>query len=226
MKYTDLKIGLKLELELFDSNGKPTKPQLVSQLEWVEDEATMYIAAPIREGAIFPVHIGTTMNVYLFFKDDLYKFRAKVINRGIKDNIAYLKVTMLGELIKIQRREFFRFECSVPIKYKVIEYIEQKDTSKFPVKEAYTRDLSGGGLCISTDEKVEMNKIVECELQLDEGKIVKFVGQIVRSQLIRISDVVKYELGVLFKKIEYRDREAVVGFIFREQRKLRKKGLI
>ncbi|MCX7708907.1 MAG: PilZ domain-containing protein [Clostridia bacterium] len=225
MNLTDLQIGVKLELQLYDENGEAIKPQFVSELEWVE-EGVAFIAAPIHEGVIFPVHIGTTMNVFFIHKDDLYKFKAKVLNRGVKDNIAYLKVSLLSELEKIQRRQFFRFECSTPIKYKVLDYYSQKDTSKIPFKKATTRDLSGGGLCISTDEKVDLNKLVECELDLDEGKSVKFVGQIVRSDLIKLEDVIRYELGVLFKKIEYKDREAVIGFIFREQRKLRKKGLI
>lgn len=226
MKYTDLPIGIKLELELFNANGDAIKPKFVSELEWVEDETVMYIATPIHEGTLYPVHVETLMNVVFIHKDDLYKFKAKVINRGVKDNISYLKISVLGELIKIQRRQFFRFECTTPVRYKVLDYPGQTDTEKLPVKKAATRDLSGGGICISTDEKVELNKMLECELELDEGKSVKFVGQIVRSDLVKNQDVVKYELGVLFKKIEYRDREAVIGFIFREQRKLRKKGLI
>ncbi len=227
MIYTDLQIGTKLELEVFNIMGERVKRQLISQLEWTEEDNVAFMAAPIHEGVIFPVRIGAAMNVYCLHNGDLYKFRAKVMNRGVKDNIALLKTEITGEFEKIQRRQFFRFECSTAIKYRP-ETAEEEEKAKEPPPfiKTYTRDLSGGGLCMVTENRLELGQAIECELSLDEGASVKFKGTVVRSDRIELDERDRFEAGIRFDKIDNRDREAVIAFIFREQRKLRKKGLI
>lgn len=225
MKVTDLSIGLKLELEVYNDLDEIIKPSFVSQLEWVEDENNALIAAPIHEGVIYPVRIGSMMNVFFIQKKEDYRFRARVVNRGRRDNIAMLDIEIVSEIQRIQRRQFFRFECTVPIKYRVLDYLDP-EYEKTPFKKTFTRDLSGGGLCLIADEKIESNALVECIAVLGENKNVSFFGRVLRSIAREYENKVSYDVSVEFKKIENRDREAVIGYIFREQRKLRKKGLI
>ncbi|MCX8130304.1 MAG: flagellar brake protein [Clostridia bacterium] len=232
MKLTELTIGNKLELELYDNEGKTIKPTFVSELEWVEDENIAVIAAPIYEGIIYPVPIGTYMEVYFTRKYEdsgrieMYKFRAEVLGRKTIDNIAVLEVEILSEIEKIQRRQFFRFECSIPIKYRQAVSFISEHNKGIQYKKTYTRDISGGGLCFVTEEKLEMNKILEIELTLAEDDVRNFFGTIVRVIKLEDTDRHCYEIGILFRKIDNKDREAIIKFIFVEQRKLRKKGLI
>ena len=226
MKITEVKIGTRLELEVFDDFGEKITPNFSSQLEWADDEDTAVVAAPIFEGNIYPVRIGWKMNVYFISKDDLYKLRARILNRGMKENIAHIKIEILGDIEKIQRREFFRFEYTIPASYRVVESLYDEEKDKEPMKPAATRDLSGGGVCIKLEEQVNINKLVECELDLGDKKKVSFIGKVVRSTKRPEDPKYGYEIGILFKKIENRDKEAIIQFIFQEQRKLRRKGLI
>jgi len=51
------------------------------------------------------------------------------------------------------------------------------------------------------------------------------LGRVVRlTEYDSKNDVYKYEIGVKFEKIEERDRERIIGYIFQEQRRLIKKG--
>ncbi|MCX7842612.1 MAG: flagellar brake protein [Clostridia bacterium] len=225
MKYSDLQPGLKLELEVFNLQGEKIEHQLISQLEWIEDDNTGVIATPIFEGALYPIRIGWGMNVYFIFKDNLYTFSSKVSSTYSKDNISLLKIVFQGEIRRIQRRQFFRFECCVPIKYRIVASTKPEYNEGILFTDTFSRDLSGSGVCIATEEKMLQNQLVELLLPLENSKEVNFFGRVVRSVKPEYNDL-KYETGLSFYDIQYKEREAIIGFIFREQRKLRKKGLI
>jgi len=69
-------------------------------------------------------------------------------------------------------------------------------------------------VCIRLKERIETGELLECELFLNDFNKVSFLK----------NDVYKYEIGVKFEKIEERDRERIIGYIFQEQRRLIKKG--
>ncbi|MCR4434479.1 MAG: flagellar brake protein [Clostridiales bacterium] len=226
MKLADLAIGTKMELELYDSLGEKIRPPLISEFEWAEGESTAFIAAPIHEGNIYPVRIGTVMDICFLTKGDLMTFKARVLDRDQKDNIALLKIEAVSEFEKIQRRQFFRFEWSIPVQYRIVSSYHSEQNGDEPFINAVTKDLSGGGLCIVSKDKIELDKILECQLTLGSDETIKFFGKVIR--VVRREDKgnCKYEVGVAFRKIDQKDRESVIKHIFEEQRKLRKKGLI
>lgn len=225
MTLAELQPGTKLELELYDSLGEKVKPSLVSEFEWLEGDKTAFIAAPIYEGVIYPVRAGTIMDICFIGDDSLYRFKAKVLNRGLRDNVAMLKIEIEGGMHKVQRRQFYRFECSLPVRYRLVGTLNPVYNDDTPFTKAVTKNLSGGGLSIAINEKIERDKYIECELMLADDKVVRFYGKVVR--LIKLdNDLHKYEAGVVFRKIENKDREDIIKYIFQQQRNLRKKGLI
>jgi len=80
-------------------------------------------------------------------------------------------------------------------------------------------------VCIRLKERIETGELLECELFLNDFNKVSFLGRVVRlTEYDSKNDVYKYEIGVKFEKIEERDRERIIGYIFQEQRRLIKKG--
>ena len=230
MNFTELKIGTKLELELIIDTGAGPNHKLVSEFEWSTGETTAVIAAPIHEGVIYPVRMGTVMNVYFFRKinnlTDLYRFKARVTGRGTSENIAFLNIVTESGFEKIQRRDYFRFECSLAINYRVIDSLNDSVNEEIKLNKTITSDISGGGLCLLLEEAIESGKIVECRINTAPNKVVRFYGKVVKCEKRKFEGKFKYEAGVIYTKIEYKDREEIVKYIFSEQRKLRKKGLI
>jgi len=226
MKITDLQTGTKLELQIYDDSGRTIKPAFSSKFEFAPDEGSAVIDSPMREGNIYPVRIGWNMDVYFTMKDDLYKFNSSVLQRWANGNLSFLKIAVLGDIHKIQRREYFRFECNVPVKYRIIKHTTNDGDDKEPMKPCVTKDLSGGGLCLRIKEEVERNTFIEGEVDLGPERKIPFVGEVVRVDILDGEKKYKYEIGVLFKKIEKNDKENIIRFIYSEQRRLRRRGLI
>ena len=81
MKYNELGTGLKLELRLLGNDGKRIERPFASELEWAEENNILHIAAPIYEGRLYPVHVGTEIAVSFTKENSFYEFTAKVIAR-------------------------------------------------------------------------------------------------------------------------------------------------
>ena len=230
MKLRDLLIGTKLELEPLNADGTERENTLVSEFEGVEGENDIMIAAPIYEGVLFPIHAGTHMNVYFINKNagdnTLYRFKAIVTGRGRSENVALLKIEAVSEIEKVQRRSYYRLECSLPVMFRQVESFNPAHSEGVPFKKTLASNLSGGGIRLLLEEKLEAGKIVECEIRVGEEKLIRFFGRVMRHEVREDEGRFKYEAGIAYIKISKNDREAVVKYIFDEQRKLRKKGLI
>ncbi|WP_010249134.1 flagellar brake protein [Acetivibrio cellulolyticus] len=223
MKYSDLNLGLKLELQLLGYDGRRIDKPFVSEFEWAVGNDTVFIAAPIHEGRLYPVQIGTRVIISFIKENNLFEFEAIVIDRESKHNLALLKIQAIGQIEKVQRREFFRFDCCVPVNYREVQLPKQEFKEDIQFIKTVTRDISGGGLCMRLKEPVEQDKLIECELFITSK--INFFGRVVRlTKYDTIQGIYRYEIGVVFEKIDAIVREKVVGYIFQEQRRLLKKG--
>lgn len=230
MELSELEIGTKLEIELFNDAGNKLEHMLVSKLEWLEGVHVAVISAPIFEGNVFPVRIGTVMNVYFIIKREtdinLFKFTATVKSREMSENLHLLRVELNGEISKVQRRRYFRLDCSVQVQYRIVYSLNEIHNEGIPYKKTIANNLSGGGINLMLEDKIKVGCLLECEIFTDESRKVKFFGQVIRYVESGMEGRFKYEAGIAYIQINNNDREAVVRYIFNEQRKLRKKGLI
>ena len=82
MDLTQVKVGTRLEVELLDKDGLRAAPVMISKFEGAEDETGAIIAAPIYQRRIYPVPLGSEVDVYFTDKKGLsgrrFKFRAVV----------------------------------------------------------------------------------------------------------------------------------------------------
>lgn len=229
MKLSELEIGTKLELELTDVDGARLEPIMVSEFEWFAERNEAVIAAPIFEGSVVPLHIGTIMNVYFIEKREndiyLYKFAAVVKARETSDNLQLLRIEITGDLEKVQRRNYYRLSCSVEVRYRIVDYLNEVYNENIPFKRTFTNNISGGGVSLMLEDKVDLGSIVECEIYTAREKMLRFFGKVVRYEKNENEGKFKYEAGIAYVRINDNDRETVVRFIFDEQRKMRK-GLI
>lgn len=226
MKASELDIGTKLEIQIVDNEDKPLiNNLLVSEIESVEQDGSICVMTPIHEGKYLMVHIGVRMKIYTNVKNDYFIFTAKLTKRQKKGNLQVFILTVEKEIEKIQRRQFFRLDCNLKVEYREVNIEGDKIIPKTRFIESITRDISGNGLCIASNDIVNKHTILECDLEIKEKRII-FIGTVVRIIKKETESNLKYGIGIEFTKIQNRDREMIVGYIFEEQRKLRKKGLI
>jgi len=214
MKYRQIGLGTKIELELYDEDGNVIRPTLVSQYEAYDEERDVVeILAPFYEGNIYPVHQYMVMDVIFSKENDTYMFKGEAVQRFNQDNVAMLKVKPITPIRKIQRRAFFRMDCTLNVRYRTLDNIiisddDIKGDGEF--SEAKTKDISGGGICMLTDVRLDKSSYIEAFIELDNE--IRFVGEIVRSNVIKKRGKLMYETGVEFKKIENRDREKIIKY--------------
>lgn len=230
MKLSELEIGTRLEMELFNDDGTRFEPTLVSEMEWSVGTDGAVIAAPIFEGKVFPVQIGTVMNVYFLNNKEaaknLYKFKAVAKSREMTGNLHLLGVELQGEIEKVQRRKYFRLDCSLQVKYRQVDSINAVHNKDIPFKKTIANNISGGGINLMLEDMIDKHSFVECEIFSDHSRKVRFFGQVIRCEKRDIKEKFKYDAAIAFIKINEIDREVIIRYIFKEQRRLRKKGLI
>lgn len=222
MEAINLAVGNKLELELYDNYTGKDKPLLISQFESLLPDGTMEILAPIHQGRIYPVLHGTRMKVIFERNGNLFQFMAVAAGRRLSGSIFLLIIQPETGEARIQRRTFFRFNCLQNIKYRIFEHKDTRKEDRGPYNESITKDISGGGLCLLSNEKPSKGWYIEGVVNV--GSEVRFCGRIVRVNPLNDKGKFKYEIGIEFNVISDMDREKVISFIFDSQRKLLKKG--
>lgn len=217
--------GTKLELELKTNKNNQDNLILISQFEWKEKDEVICIAAPIYKGNYYFNFTDTLMNVYFLYNNNMYMFEAKLIDNFTIDKLRYMRLRILSDFQHVQRREFYRFSCLLPIMYR--KYNKQnKGNNDLPFIQTEISNISGGGLCIKTNEPLNLGDMIECKLELEGYGEIPLLAKVVREEQIKNECKYKYEYGVEYKGIVNKDKDAIISYIFRQQRILREKGLI
>ena len=113
-------------------------------------------------------------------------------------------------------------ECELNIDYRVIDPLLPDQQNDGEYISTTTRDISGGGLCIKTEEMLDKGAYIDAILALERK--MRFVGCVARSIKTRDKGKIIFETGIEFKHIENKDREKIVSYVFETQRDKLKKG--
>ncbi len=221
--FTDFPIGTKIEMTVTDPIDGKLDIGFVSQIEGYIGEKTVRISAPIYEAKIYPVKVNSHIEAYLFYKSNqIYKMEGFVTDRLVVDDIALLDVSVTEDIAKIQRRQFYRFDCSAPVIFR--NEPPEAEEAEAAVIEGQTIDISGGGLSAKTDVPLEQDTLIKGWLEFEDNK-VDFGGKIIRCSKKIINGELQYISSISFVNIGYKEREKIIGFIFNQQRLLLNKGL-
>jgi c-di-GMP-binding flagellar brake protein YcgR len=215
--YRELPIGTKIEMTVIDPLKGNIDIGFISQIEDFAEENVLKISAPIFRTEIYPISTNSKIEAFLFYKSSIvYKIVGYVINRTVVDNIALLELKVTEDITRIQRREFFRFECNVPI---AIFLDEQAN-----IMQGRTLDISGGGLSCITSKGMQIDSNINGRIYLDDNAL-EFSGKVIRSNENIINDSINYISSINFSNLSGKDREKIIAFIFNNQRTLLKRGL-
>ncbi len=222
MNFSDIRIGTKLDITLFDMNGMPIHPSLVSQFEAEHHDGSIAILAPLKEGTLYPIHPNDTMEVVFGQDAGLYGFRAVSQDRYREGEMRFLYIKPINEIGVVQRRGFFRFTNILPCKFRLISDLKTINQENNQFFSTFTRDISGGGTRLLFQSKPSMGMNIEGKLNIEDE--ISFTGKIVRISQLGEEAAYAYEGGISFLDIDNRDREKLISFIYNAQRNLLKKG--
>ena len=166
-----------------------------------------------------------------YTENGLYQCFVRIADRYKSNNVYILLAETTSPLEKFQRREYYRYSTSIPLKARTLMDEELRDLDKdvfhiqngLIMKKCEIRDISGGGIKFlsKTAFKVEDRVVLSFSLQV-HGKetVYQLIGRILSCRKLE-NDNDEYEHRLMFEKIMNRERESIIRFIFEEERKKR-----
>lgn len=217
----EVKVNQKVELEILDGPGKGVYS---SRIEEVFPDR-LAIAWPTAGGLPVEARVGTRVRVDCLAERAINRLWTEVVGRELAP-VPVLLVDRRAKSIRIQRRQFVRLDVSVGVKFGILWAPDPFDGPTPLIFEGRTRDLSGGGILLITEIRLVPTTQLDMVINLP-SKRISAVGEVVMIQKVETEqDGNRYWTGIRFIGIEERDRDAIVKFIFREQRERRRRGLL
>ncbi|WP_039763779.1 flagellar brake protein [Caldicellulosiruptor sp. F32] len=224
------KVGDKIEIVRIDRRTWEEKGvQYVSKIADIKDEY-FYVFTPIREGVYVTFFIEEIVRIYKVMPDGVWVFDAVVEDR-FKEPEYMIKVRQISDIRKIQRRMFFRLPINLDIFVKLLSHQEdevngnpQNGFSEGKIVKALTKDISGGGVCFLTQEEFNIHDIILTKIPI-EGEELVLKAQILRKERVDYH-IYRFMYGSKFIEAKQNEIDKIVRFIFKEQQKMRQKGLL
>ncbi|MCR4610857.1 MAG: flagellar brake domain-containing protein [Lachnospiraceae bacterium] len=195
---------------------------------------------PTQGGKILLLPLNVRYEFVFTTNNGLYKAEGTVTERFKKDNFYLMKGELTSDIVKFQRREFYRMECSIPVLFLSLEddegeaekMAEVKEMIKDPSRPVAIRglgtilDISGGGVrFISEKDLEEYNYIfVHFEVLLNNKKTnLEIVAKILAKEYNPDNRKYVYRTKFLFKDTKMQER--IIRYIFEEERRNRHKKI-
>lgn len=212
------RIGEKVQIDYIDALGE--KKEFVSQIVNIQEEY-VDILIPIYKKRDVHLKQGSLLKLVVMKEDAIYELKT-VLSEKLFGSIPLLRLKGISEINKIQRRDYYRLRIFREIEVRqIIDKNEKKYGESF---KGNLQDISSGGLMFSTKEQFDEKDLLEFTLDLNDHKMV-VLGIVVRRNLNE-SYRSPYSYGIKYVDLNMADRNAINRFIFEEQRRLIKKGLI
>ena len=228
------------EQDMWNSHEGIAQKLYKSSVYDVVSNEEVQITMPMDGTRIILFDKGMNFSMIFYTKRGLFSGEGIVQNR-FKDGANYVLTVLASRpLKKFQRREFFRINKMINLDYLHIS----DEVAKLPTTEElfvithnpdnhYEKcngtilDISGGGIRFSTTEQLEKDSYILSVFELRNERFDnKFylVTQIIQSEPVQ-GDTKHFMNRAKFVLKNLRDREAIVRFIFEEERQMRKKEI-
>lgn len=232
MNLKQIAIGTKIEISpiVNGSDMEISNHRYVSQVLDITDDEMIKVAVPIHKGKIIILSVNYEYDVCFFTSSGMYRCQANIIDRYKSNNILIMTMELTSPLSKYQRREYYRLDCLIDMKYVSLESDSIDDVEVWNVLdkeesevEGVIVDISGGGTRFVSEEKLEENHFIIMLFNLHingEDKKFTLIGQVISSKRLE-NRIGQFEIRCKFIRMNKVDREAIVRYIFEQERRKR-----
>lgn len=220
MLIDNIKIGDRIEINLLRDNrlGKV----YISQVEEILSENEVLIHVPISYGQLVKLSLREKYSMLFFTEKGMVRFDSEIISYTKENEFNFMQVRLISEGERIQRREFFRFSCLLPMKFAKIDgEIDENIITNKPIVDGIIKDLGGGGIRFVSNESIEEGKKIKSIIMLGDECLV-VLGKVLHKQFFPKSNF-KYQYRIEFFGMQEAEQEKVIQYIFNEQRKTMRK---
>lgn len=202
-----------------------------SKIYDILDDEKLEILMPMNGTKLILLPVDGEYQFCFYTAKGLYQCTVRIVERYKENSIYLLLCEMTSPIGKYQRREYYRWPCTVPMRtrelmeeeIKAIEEFKYQLMSGLPLARGEIVDISGGGIRFVSSEKYEPGTQIVVNFNLNvHGKETAYelIGDVLSS---RQNDVKKeiYEHRLKFTVIDNRQREEIIRYVFEEERKSR-----
>ncbi len=239
------RIELKRVVKREEAESKPKT--YVSQLNEIISEELLDIAIPTEGSKLVLYDVGTRLELRFITPAGSFVCTVAIQQRCKQGTRTFYIVKLITELMKDQRRQYFRLDKVMDIKYhkasgeemEIMDRIRRKayrDEYEFRAMASYLSELklpdvngilsniSGGGVKFYSKEALEKGDVIRLKIEINEisPEPLDLFGKIVASGRARNQNIVQ-EHRVEFINLNRDLREKIVRYIFDEDRKIRRK---
>ncbi len=243
-----VEVGNRVTVERINKTDFPeVKDELVSKVLEYDGDRKMKIAMPMVKYKNIYLEPDEECTLFFYSKDSIFGAKGVVTDRNYEGNIAICGVKLSTKPEKMQRRQFYRINCSLGVQTHLLSEEEEKVISEINVgsrigverlneyldmlaetvpdwEEDDVIDLSGGGIRFLSDDQKDKDKMYLMAMQLKDDVTVKeyhILLKIVASEKRIINGIIRYENRAKYVKLKEKDREQIVKFVFEIDRRIR-----
>jgi c-di-GMP-binding flagellar brake protein YcgR len=191
------------------------KQAYISQVEAILEDNRMLIQAPTHMGAIVRLSVNEDCNLCFITGRGKILYNARVAENIVEDGLRYVALRLIGSGEKMQLRDFFRFNCSIPIYFYLLD--EEGEPADPGPKSGTVRDIGGGGMRMLSKVFIEPKTMIRAMLQLNNEAILTFGHILFRDKLENAA--APYQYRIKFAAMSKIDQDKIIQFIYNEQRK-------
>ncbi len=205
----------------------------------VYDDNTLELMMPMVGGKLQLLRKHIRYEFVFSTANGLYKAEGTITDHVKKNQFYLLKVELTSALEKYQRRQYYRVACMIPmifmalteeaVEAKTVDDVKEcmKNSSEMKVRGIGTiLDISGGGArFVSTNSLQDVTYLLlEFQLQREgreEELDMDVIAKMIHSERMEGSDKYMHRVQFFFK--DNHTKEQLIGYVFEEERRIRKK---
>ena len=244
MEIVELRPGTPIEFTILSTNSDvenyidEDRSVYISSVFGVTKKEEIIFHIPTRKGHTVTIPMNVPFNAVFNTKNGMFQLTGEITKRGRLENFPVYVFIPSTKLTKVQRRDYYRFQCLIPIKVLPIPHevailpnmtLVEDDLERYgntyglPVAGNII-DISGGGAKFTAKTDVITDRFMYCSFKLKSKQINQTINVVAR----RVKSEYKEKLGIFEHRIEFlfkepEDRETIIKYIFDEDRRLRKK---
>lgn len=205
------------KLEIIDQQKNGNKHTYYSVITNIIDANTLEIQAPLEKGVVISLDKGKDYECYFISLHGLFRCQVGLESRYREGGLHFLRMKIKSQIVKHQRREFYRLDDIFDFRY----FNHESDQWQ----KATSLDISGSGIrCIIHEDLAKKTRIL-CDLNFEidkKGYHVSNLAEVIETRPLSISDK-RYESRWMFVDIPSNQQDIIIKYIYDEQRRRRKK---
>lgn len=233
-----IEVRVSQQTEQAKQDGQTVPCYLSNVFEVLENEE-LEIFMPTDHGKLILFPVGVRLDLVIFTKGGMIGCQCRVIDRYKKENFFLLKLKLLGDLERVQRREFYRMKTTLDFSFyelteeqsqivgekEMLSALEADEEFYLQERVGLAVDISGGGMRFRGNKKLIEGSTILTYIPLTVSGVNKeyhVVAYVIASYALP-QDPDIFESRVKFKFFDDKTQECIIRYIFEEERRLRKK---